>query len=358
MEAAADFEPEPEPWEPEPEPWEPEPEPWEPEPEPEPEQVEMTPQQLAHSFASSAFDGLAQQVGLTTPSRPAGELEPEPDTSEELPLEQLTQQVLVERARLFTAAMVQLCDPASPLGAPIECLATLEKVITNVLANPGEPRVRSLRLGNKLFSRTIAPYPAALECLSALGFESDPSGERLTLSPLDECEPVLEACLAGVQQGIAEARSRGQLTEEEVQEEARASAKRQELEELKRRQCEPAPPLPILSCTSREGGLAVWRRLERKAAAKQKAKREEQAAAEARAAAASAPADSSFAEQMEAARLSRQRSAEEAGRGAEKTPPEITAALEAARKQQRESGASREPHPNPLVHLVCRSIRS
>ena len=89
MEAAADFEPEPEPWEPEPEPWEPEPEPWEPEPEPEPEQVEMTPQQLAHSFASSAFDGLAQQVGLTTPSRPAGELEPEPDTSEEL--EQLTQ---------------------------------------------------------------------------------------------------------------------------------------------------------------------------------------------------------------------------------------------------------------------------
>ena len=90
MEAAADFEPEPEPWEPEPEPWEPEPEPWEPEPEPwepepepEPEQVEMTPQQLAHSFASSAFDGLAQQVGLTAPSRPAGELEPEPDTSEE-----------------------------------------------------------------------------------------------------------------------------------------------------------------------------------------------------------------------------------------------------------------------------------
>ena len=43
------------------------------------------------------------------------------------------------------------------------------------------------------------------------------SGGRLTLSPLDECEPVLEACLAGVQQGIAEARSRGQLTEEEVQ---------------------------------------------------------------------------------------------------------------------------------------------
>ena len=246
MEAAADFEPEPEPWEPEPEPWEPEPEPWEPEPEPEPEQVEMTPQQLAHSFASSAFDGLAQQVGLTTPSRPAGELEPEPDTSEELPLEQLTQQVLVERARLFTAAMVQLCDPASPLGVPIECLATLEKVITNVLANPGEPRVRSLRLGNKLFSRTIAPYPAALECLSALGFESDPSGERLTLSPLDECEPVLEACLVGVQQGIAEARSRGQLTEEEVQEEARASAKRQELEELKRRQCERALTHPHL----------------------------------------------------------------------------------------------------------------
>ena len=189
--------------------------------------------------------------------------------------------------------------------------------------------------------------PAALECLSALGFESDPSGERLTLSPLDECEPVLEACLAGVQQGIAEARSRGQLTEEEVQEEARASAKRQELEELKRRQCEPAPPLPILICTSHECGLAVWRRLERKAAAKQKAKREEQAAADARAAAASAPADSSFAEQMEAARLSRQRSAEEAGRGAEKTPPGITAALVAARKQQRESGANRDPHPNP-----------
>ncbi len=123
-------------------------------------------------------------------------------------------------------------------------------------------------------------------------------------------------------------------------------------------QCTPPPPLPILICTSRDCGLPVWRGRERRGGAKQKAKRGEQAAADPRAAAASAPADSSFAEQMEAARLSRQRSAEEAGRGAEKTPPEIAAALEAARKQQRESGASREPHLNPLLHFVCRPIRS
>ena len=80
---------------------------------------------------------------------PAGDPEPEaPD--EDVNLIELSQRVLVERGRLFSAAIIQLCDPASPLGAPVECLATLEKIIANALGNPSEPRVRQVRTQRRL----------------------------------------------------------------------------------------------------------------------------------------------------------------------------------------------------------------
>ena len=54
-----------------------------------------------------------------------------------------------------------------------------------------------LKLGNKLIARTITPYPAALECLTALGFEHQPdhdgTGEKMILDPLEENEAVMEA---------------------------------------------------------------------------------------------------------------------------------------------------------------------
>ena len=106
---------------------------------------EMTPAQLAHHLASAAFDDLASHAGVVAPSDPTEELEPEPAPDDEPSLIELSQRVLVERGRLFSAAIIQLCDPTSPLGAPVECLATLEKLIANVLGNRNEPRVRQVR---------------------------------------------------------------------------------------------------------------------------------------------------------------------------------------------------------------------
>ena len=41
--------------------------------------------------------------------------------------------------------MIELCGAAGGAGAPVECLATLSKVLGALLAQPDEPRVRQVR---------------------------------------------------------------------------------------------------------------------------------------------------------------------------------------------------------------------
>ena len=60
-----------------------------------------------------------------------------------------------------------------------ETLATLRRLLGNVLRQPDEPKFRRIRRANKVIQRTIGAHPAAQELLAAIGFKGDDGELRL-----------------------------------------------------------------------------------------------------------------------------------------------------------------------------------
>jgi hypothetical protein len=51
------------------------------------------------------------------------------------------------------------------------CIVTLVKLLDNLIHQPGNPKVRTIRLGNKAFSQRVGSRAGAIDFLQACGFQ-------------------------------------------------------------------------------------------------------------------------------------------------------------------------------------------
>jgi len=105
-----------------------------------------------------------------------------------------------------SAAAIALQTVAdSPLELKEQCIATLVKLIGNILQHPDEPKYRKLRTSNEALRARVFSVPAAMDFLRSAGFVED--GEFLILSGSScENDSVVVASEA-LQQHIAQEKS-------------------------------------------------------------------------------------------------------------------------------------------------------
>jgi hypothetical protein len=103
-------------------------------------------------------------------------------------------------------------------------LRTIREVLSNILKNPGDARMRRLRMGNPLVHRAVVSQDGGLELLLHAGFDFDPSSS------------VPELCMSegeGNERRVHEALAMLALVEADVQREREAESKRLREEAVK-----------------------------------------------------------------------------------------------------------------------------
>lgn len=67
----------------------------------------------------------------------------------------------------------------------LTCVQTLKKMLTNVKANPAEPKFRKVNLANETFKAKVGSVQGGVAILKAAGFEVSPNDENSLVLPAD-----------------------------------------------------------------------------------------------------------------------------------------------------------------------------
>ncbi|EGZ23569.1 hypothetical protein PHYSODRAFT_478118 [Phytophthora sojae] len=71
-------------------------------------------------------------------------------------------------------------------------ITTLMKIVTNILSDPENEKIRSIRLSNAAFHRSVGQVKGGLEFLQSLGFALVPETQTIVLSPSPQDKGVLQ----------------------------------------------------------------------------------------------------------------------------------------------------------------------
>ncbi|RLN96059.1 hypothetical protein BBJ28_00018923 [Nothophytophthora sp. Chile5] len=98
----------------------------------------------------------------------------------------------VEAPRMDSHSALQLLRDGSFDAVSRGAITTLMKIVTNILSHPDNEKMRSIRLSNAAFNRSVGQVKGGLEFLQSVGFVVVHETQILTLGSVKDCKKMLE----------------------------------------------------------------------------------------------------------------------------------------------------------------------
>ncbi|RLN63946.1 hypothetical protein BBJ28_00017039 [Nothophytophthora sp. Chile5] len=151
------------------------------------------PQKPRVSFAASTAPppAPASEPPQSVPVPPEVEDEEMKEATEE-PADIAFEEGKVEAPRMNSHSALQLLRDSSFDAVSRGAITTLMKIVTNILSHPDNEKLRSIRLSNAAFNRSVGQVKGGLEFLQSVGFVVVHETQILTLRSVQDCKQKLE----------------------------------------------------------------------------------------------------------------------------------------------------------------------